>query len=120
MITGILGKKIGMSQVFQEDGRVAPVTVVEAGPCIITQVKTTTDRTGKSMAFVTVEDFTGRTELVVFSGCYGRRREEMPAIEDEIHAARREGVDLRTQLMPVRVQQGALVCIDTEPGQPDE
>ena len=39
MITGILGKKIGMSQVFQEDGRVAPVTVVEAGPCIITQVK---------------------------------------------------------------------------------
>ena len=44
---------------------------------IITQVKTTTDRTGKGMAFVTIEDFTGRTELVVFSGCYGRRREEI-------------------------------------------
>jgi len=39
MITGILGRKIGMSQLFLEDGRVAPVTVVEAGPCTVTQVK---------------------------------------------------------------------------------
>lgn len=39
MIRGMLGKKIGMSQVFRQDGRVVPVTVVEAGPCTITQVK---------------------------------------------------------------------------------
>ena len=37
---GILGKKIGMTQIFLEDGRVVPVTVVEAGPMIVTQVKT--------------------------------------------------------------------------------
>lgn len=37
---GILGKKIGMTQIFMEDGRVVPVTVVEAGPMIVTQVKT--------------------------------------------------------------------------------
>lgn len=36
----ILGKKIGMSQIFKENGKVVPVTVIEAGPCIITQVKT--------------------------------------------------------------------------------
>ncbi|MCK4341575.1 MAG: 50S ribosomal protein L3 [Phycisphaerae bacterium] len=36
----ILGKKIGMSQVFQPDGRRVPVTVVEAGPCVVLQVKT--------------------------------------------------------------------------------
>ena len=36
----ILGKKIGMTQVFMEDGTVVPVTVVEAGPCIVTQKKT--------------------------------------------------------------------------------
>ncbi len=36
----ILGKKIGMSQVFDENGNVVPVTLVEAGPCTITQVKT--------------------------------------------------------------------------------
>ena len=36
----ILGKKIGMTQVFTEDGNVVPVTVVEAGPCVVVQKKT--------------------------------------------------------------------------------
>ena len=40
MIQGILGKKIGMSQCFQDDGTVVPVTVIEAGPCTVVQVKT--------------------------------------------------------------------------------
>jgi large subunit ribosomal protein L3 len=40
MIRGYLGKKIGMSQVFGDDGRVIPVTVIQAGPCIVTQIKT--------------------------------------------------------------------------------
>lgn len=41
MEKAIIGKKIGMTQVFTEDGRVEPVTVVEAGPCYVTQIKTT-------------------------------------------------------------------------------
>ena len=40
MIQGFLGKKIGMTQIFRVDGRVVPVTVIEAGPCVVTQVKT--------------------------------------------------------------------------------
>ena len=40
-MTGILGKKIGMTQIFTEHGEVIPVTVVEAGPVVVTQVKTT-------------------------------------------------------------------------------
>ena len=40
MIKSFLGKKIGMSQVFREDGIVVPVTLVEAGPCVVTQIKT--------------------------------------------------------------------------------
>ncbi len=40
MPTGLLGRKIGMTQVFDEGGRVVPVTVIEAGPCWVTQVKT--------------------------------------------------------------------------------
>ena len=40
MIRGMLGKKVGMTQVFREDGRMVPVTVVQAGPCTITQIKT--------------------------------------------------------------------------------
>jgi len=40
MIQGFLGRKIGMTQIFREDGRVVPVTVIEAGPCVVTQIKT--------------------------------------------------------------------------------
>ena len=40
MTKAILGKKIGMTQIFLADGRLVPVTVVEAGPCTVTQVKT--------------------------------------------------------------------------------
>ena len=40
MLKAILGKKVGMTQIFKEDGAMIPVTVVEAGPCVVTQVKT--------------------------------------------------------------------------------
>jgi large subunit ribosomal protein L3 len=39
-MTGILGRKLGMTQVFDESGRMFPVTVVEAGPCCVVQIKT--------------------------------------------------------------------------------
>jgi large subunit ribosomal protein L3 len=39
-MTGILGKKLGMTQIFTEDGKACPVTVIEAGPCCVIQVKT--------------------------------------------------------------------------------
>ncbi|HCT14855.1 MAG TPA: 50S ribosomal protein L3, partial [Corynebacterium nuruki] len=39
-IKGILGKKLGMTQIFDEENRVVPVTVVKAGPCVVTQVRT--------------------------------------------------------------------------------
>ena len=40
MIPGIIGKKIGMSQVFGDNGKAEAVTVIEAGPCLVTQIKT--------------------------------------------------------------------------------
>jgi large subunit ribosomal protein L3 len=39
LVNTILGKKIGMTQIFNEDGSVTPVSVIEAGPCIVTQLK---------------------------------------------------------------------------------
>lgn len=41
MKKGIIGKKVGMTQIFDEKGNVVPVTVIEAGPCVVAQVKTT-------------------------------------------------------------------------------
>lgn len=40
MVQGIIGRKIGMGQVFSQDGRAEALTAIEAGPCVVTQVKT--------------------------------------------------------------------------------
>jgi large subunit ribosomal protein L3 len=40
MVTGIIGKKVGMTQLFDADGSVHPATVLKAGPCVVAQVKT--------------------------------------------------------------------------------
>ena len=41
MVLGLLGNKIGMTQIFDESGNIIPVTILKIGPCIVTQVKTT-------------------------------------------------------------------------------
>ncbi|NBO64882.1 MAG: 50S ribosomal protein L3 [Acidobacteria bacterium] len=42
MVNGIIGKKLGMTQIFAADGTVTPVTVIKAGPCVVVQCKTAT------------------------------------------------------------------------------
>ncbi len=46
MINGIIGRKLGMTQIFAEDGTVTPVTVIKAGPCVVVQTKTAAGRDG--------------------------------------------------------------------------
>jgi large subunit ribosomal protein L3 len=55
-VTGILGKKIGMTQVFDEKGEVHPITVLQAGPCVVTQLKTAT-RDGYDAAQIGLVEF---------------------------------------------------------------
>jgi large subunit ribosomal protein L3 len=49
MVQGIIGRKLGMGQVFAEDGKAEAVTAIEAGPCIVTQIKTN-DKEGYNAA----------------------------------------------------------------------
>ncbi|MDE0101511.1 MAG: 50S ribosomal protein L3 [Bryobacterales bacterium] len=62
MAPGILGKKVGMTQFFDEEGHVVPVTVLEAGPCVVVQRKSA-DRDGYEAIQVGLVDFT-REKLV--------------------------------------------------------
>ena len=39
MVTGIIGRKVGMTQIFDEDGTAHPATVIKAGPCVVVQMK---------------------------------------------------------------------------------
>ncbi|MEG2519654.1 MAG: 50S ribosomal protein L3, partial [Oscillospiraceae bacterium] len=55
MKQAIIGKKIGMTQIFDEAGKVVPVTVIEAGPCVVVQKKTT-DNEGYTSVQLGYED----------------------------------------------------------------
>jgi large subunit ribosomal protein L3 len=54
-VQAILARKVGMTQIFDEQGRVVPVTVLNAGPCVVTQLKTV-DKDGYSAAQIGFED----------------------------------------------------------------
>jgi large subunit ribosomal protein L3 len=55
-VKGIIGKKIGMTQVYAEDGRAIPVTVIQAGPCVVVQRKSKTKDGYSSVQLGLVED----------------------------------------------------------------
>jgi large subunit ribosomal protein L3 len=56
MVTGLIGKKVGMTQVFAADGTVSPVTVLKAGPCVVVQAKTAQTDGYESVQIGLVED----------------------------------------------------------------
>ena len=55
----IIGKKVGMSQIFDENGHVIPVTVIEAGPCVVVQKKTS-EKEGYEAVQLGFEDISER------------------------------------------------------------
>src|ERR1700733_7546005 len=61
-VTGILGKKVGMTQLFDEKGDVHPATVLQAGPCVVTQHKTQT-RDGYDAAQLGLVEFVKESRL---------------------------------------------------------
>ena len=56
MVTGIIGKKVGMTQIFDADGTVHPATVIKAGPCVVVQAKTASTDGYESVQLGLVED----------------------------------------------------------------
>lgn len=65
MISGIIGRKVGMTQLFAEDGTVTPVTVIKAGPCVVVQTKSEAGADGyNAVQLGLVEDQPIRTKNV--------------------------------------------------------
>ncbi len=56
MVNGIIGKKLGMTQIFAPDGSVTPVTVIKAGPCVVVQRKTVSTDGYEAVQLGLVED----------------------------------------------------------------
>src|SRR5579864_533425 len=79
MINGILGKKIGMTQVFDDKGDVHPVTVLQAGPCVITQIKRANKEGYESAQIGLVEFVKGKKITKPMQGHFGKH--DLPPVK---------------------------------------
>ena len=95
-IRGVLGEKLGMTQVFDEGNRVVPVTVVRAGPCVVTQIRT--------------PDRDGYAAVQIGYGAVDPRRVTKPLAGHY----RRAGVPPRRHLVEVRTDDAASYTVGQE------
>ena len=72
MITGILGKKVGMTQLFDAKGDVRPITVLQAGPCVVTQKKTAAKEGYEAVQIGLVEFVKGTNVNKAMAGHFGK------------------------------------------------
>src|SRR5215467_11230135 len=78
MVNGILGKKIGMTQVFDDQGNVHPVTVLQAGPCVITQIKRAAKEGYESAQIGLVEFVKGKNVSKAMKGHFAKHGDLPP------------------------------------------
>jgi len=78
MVNGILGKKIGMTQVFDDQGNVHPVTVLQAGPCVITQIKRAAKEGYESAQIGLVEFVKGKNISKAMQGHFAKNGDLPP------------------------------------------
>ena len=79
MVNGILGKKIGMTQVFDDKGDVHPVTVLQAGPCVITQIKRNNKEGYEAAQIGLVEFVKGKNVSKAQQGHFGKH--DLPPVK---------------------------------------
>ena len=88
----IVGRKVGMSRWFQEDGTNIPVTVIEAGPCVVTQVKTT-DVDGYAAVQMGFEDAKVRRATMPQIGHDGKAKTAPKRIHREFRVENDDGFE---------------------------
>src|SRR6185312_661358 len=72
MVSGLLGKKVGMTQLFDEKGEVRPITVLQAGPCVVTQKKTNAKEGYESVQVGLVEFVKGKNVNKAMTGHFAK------------------------------------------------
>ena len=101
MCRGIIGKKLGMTGVFSPEGRYIPVTVIQAGPCVVTQVKTTSRDGYKALQLGFGEKKKSKINKPIAGhleksggGCFGAMREFSVENINEYTAGQRITLDM--------------------------
>src|SRR6478736_5374322 len=70
MVTGIIGRKVGMTQVFAQDGTVSPATVIKAGPCVVVQAKAAATDGYEAVQLGLVEEKPARVRKPLVGGVF--------------------------------------------------
>ena len=89
MVTGLIGKKVGMTQVYQKDGSALPATVIKAGPCVVVQTKTKDTDGYESVQLGLVEDKPAKTNKAL-GGHYKKAGVPPTRVRREIAIAKGE------------------------------
>jgi large subunit ribosomal protein L3 len=87
MVTGIIGRKLGMTQVFGAEGVVTPVTVLRAGPCVVVQAKTTARDGYEAVQIGLVEEKPARVNKAL-AGHYGKAKVPPTRVRREVRVAK--------------------------------
>jgi large subunit ribosomal protein L3 len=87
MVTGIIGRKVGMTQVFGADGVVTPVTVVKAGPCVVVQAKSVAKDGYEAVQLGLVEDKPARVNKAL-AGHYAKAQVPPTRVRREVTVAK--------------------------------
>lgn len=93
MIGGLLGRKVGMTQLFAEDGTVVPVTVIQAGPCQVMQIKTSR-RDGYEAVQLGLDDIKRKNATKPASGHARVAQAEPKRFMRELPVSETEGLEL--------------------------
>ena len=86
MVTGIIGKKVGMTQVFAQDGTVTPATVIKAGPCVVLQAKGAQTDGYEAVQLGLVEDRTAKVNKAL-AGHYNKANVPPTRVRREVRVA---------------------------------
>lgn len=109
-MTAIVGRKVGMTQVFDDQGNVVPVTVIQAGPCVVTQVRTP-ERDGYAAVQVGCEPVPESTLPKPLRGVFARARVAAHRILREFRPAPGETYTVGEQITVERFRSGDLVDV---------
>src|SRR5512142_2544778 len=98
MVTAIIGRKVGMTQLFSEDGSVQPVTVIKAGPCVVVQSKTATTDGYEAVQLALVEERPARVNKAL-AGHYKKASVPPTRVRREVRQAGGDGLKPGDQVL---------------------
>ena len=107
---GILGKKRGMTQIFDEDGLVVPVTIIEAGPCFVTQIKTKESDGYNSVQLSFLDKKEKRTSMPL-KGHFEKAKVSPKKIVREFRFADQQELQLGAEIKADRFDAGDTVTV---------